>query len=202
MKSDFLLASRSPRRRELLDLIGASYGVIEVDVDETPSPGITPEDYVRATALAKARAGWATGWCDNLPVLGADTAVILGGEIMGKPRDEAHARTMLKRLSGRWHEVLSAFAVVQHEREMTDLTRTRVLMASLGEAEIEAYWASGEPADKAGAYAIQGRGGAFVREIRGSYTGVVGLPLHETLQALARFGVSIPGLATSAVRTT
>lgn len=201
MKSDFLLASRSPRRRELLDLIGAAYGVIEVDVDETPAAGVTPGDYVRGTALAKARAGW-TGWRGNLPVLGADTAVILGGEIMGKPRDEAHARAMLRRLSGRWHEVLTAFAVVQHERETVGMTRTRVLMASLSETEIAAYWASGEPADKAGAYAIQGRGSAYVREIRGSYTGVVGLPLHETLRALVRFGVSIPGLAFSTARAT
>ncbi len=194
-RSDFFLASRSPRRRELLALIGAKYTVVEVAVDETPLPQVSPEDYVRATALAKARAGQARAAA--LPVLGADTAVILDGRILGKPRDWAHAREMLTRLSGRWHEVLTGFSVVEGEREFDDFTRTHVLMAPLDEREIEAYWSGGEPADKAGAYAIQGQGGVFVREIRGSYTGVVGLPLFETMQALARFGVGISAMKSS-----
>jgi septum formation protein len=197
MESAFYLASRSPRRRELLDLVGLAYRALDVSVDETPNPGVSPEDYVRSTALSKAQSGCQARH-DGLPVLGADTAVILGGEIMGKPRDGAHALQMLERLSGRWHEVLTGFAVVQGEREHVDFTRTRVLMARLLPREIEAYWRSGEPADKAGGYAIQGRGGAFVREIRGSYTGVVGLPLFETMQALARFGVSGLGLGSEA----
>lgn len=194
MQADFYLASRSPRRRDLLDLVGLAYHMLAVDVDETPAAGIAPADYVQATALAKARAGWLAADAD-LPVLGADTAVILGADILGKPRDAAHARDMLESLSGRWHEVLTAFAIVQGGREWVDFTRTRVLMGSLSAGEIEDYWASGEPEDKAGAYAIQGRGGVFVREIRGSYTGVVGLPLHETLHALRRFGVAVPGLS-------
>lgn len=193
MAIDFYLASRSPRRRELLTLIGAAYQALDTSVDETLRPELTPEEYVRAMALAKARAGQKRAADSSLPVLGADTAVVLGGEVMGKPRDEADAQRMLSSLGGRWHEVLSAFSLVQAEREKTDCTRTRVLMAELSESEIARYWACGEPADKAGAYAVQGRGSVWVREIRGSYTGVVGLPLYETLQALKEFGVAIPG---------
>jgi septum formation protein len=180
------LASRSPRRQELLRQVGVRFEVVEVDVDEAPRLGQDPADYAGAMALAKARAARAP---QVLPVLGADTDVVVDGEILGKPRDRDDALAMLARLAGRTHEVYSAVAVVLGARVETALSVTRVSFGAIAPEEAGAYWDSGEPAGKAGAYAIQGGGARFVREIQGSYSGVVGLPLYETLELLVRFGV-------------
>ena len=184
------LASGSPRRRELLAQIGVVFSVLNVDVDETPLPGEAAETYVERLALAKARAGWllsASG--ARLPVLGADTAVVVDGNILGKPRDRGHALAMLAALSGREHHVLSAVAMVTDERELQRVQVSRVRFRPLTPVECAAYWETGEPVDKAGGYAIQGRAAAFVAELHGSYSGVMGLPLFETDELLRHFGI-------------
>ena len=186
-----LLASASPRRRELLEQIGVAFSLIKVEVDERRQPGEAPEAMVQRLALAKARAGRSAAAADARPVLGADTVVVVDDAVLGKPRDEAHALAMLARLSGRWHEVLSAVALAWPGGEEVRLSRTAVRFREISETEARAYWASGEPRDKAGAYAIQGRGAVFVAEIRGSYSGVMGLPLFETAELLAARGVRI-----------
>jgi septum formation protein len=187
-----ILASSSPRRRELLDQIGVTYRVQPVAVDETPREGESPEAFARRMALEKARAGWmAQG--TGLPVLGADTVVTLDGVILGKPADRAEALHMLGRLSGSTHRVLSAVALKHGGREAVRLSETRVRFRTLAPEEIAAYWDSGEPADKAGAYGVQGLGALFVEHLEGSYTGVVGLPLYETGQLLEAFGIAHGG---------
>ena len=182
------LASRSPRRAEGLRLLGVDFRLVDVEVDEDPRAGEAPADYVRRVAEAKARAG--TGQLpDGALVLAADTTVCIDGEILGKPRDAAEGEAMLSRLSGRWHEVYTAVVVGTREARAIELVRTRVEFVTLDAATIAAYWASGEPADKAGAYGIQGLGGALVRRIDGSYGAVVGLPLAETVALLEQAGV-------------
>jgi septum formation protein len=182
------LASRSPRRADLLHLLGVDFVLVDVEVDESQQLGELPADYVRRVAADKARAGSA-----QLPsgavVLAADTTVSVDGEIFGKPRDEADATAMLTRLSGRWHEVFTAVVVAADGRHYTDVVKTRVEFRHLEAATIAAYWRSGEPADKAGAYGIQGLGGALIKRIDGSYGAVVGLPLCETLTLLDRAGI-------------
>ena len=177
-----LLASQSPRRRELLDRIGVGYEVLPVDIDETPAAGEGAERLVLRLALEKARRGQELGG-GRLPALGADTAVVLDGKILGKPADRADGLALLERLSGRTHRVVTGVAV-SGEREATRLSVSQVTLRSTTSAERERYWASGEPADKAGAYAIQGRGGVLVERLEGDYTGVMGLPLLETTQLL------------------
>ncbi len=195
----FYLASRSPRRRELLNQIGVDHQVLTqrittergVDVDEDPRPGEQPRDYVLRMCREKAENGWLRLVQRKLPlrgVLAADTTVCLGDEIFGTPADTAEAADILARLSGREHEVLTAVAFKFGERMETELSATAVRFRVLGPAEIDRYVASGEPMDKAGAYGIQGYAGVFIAEIRGSYTGVMGLPLYETAQLLKRFG--------------
>ena len=195
----FYLASRSPRRRELLNQIGVDHQVLTqrittergVDVDEDPRPGEQPRDYVLRMCREKAENGWLRLVQRKLPlrgVLAADTTVCLGEEIFGTPADTAEAADILSRLSGREHEVLTAVAFKFGERMETELSATAVRFRVLGPAEIDRYVASGEPMDKAGAYGIQGYAGAFIAEIRGSYSGVMGLPLYETAQLLKRFG--------------
>ncbi|MFO1425057.1 MAG: Maf family protein [Candidatus Competibacteraceae bacterium] len=185
------LASASPRRRELLRQIGVSYRRLRLDVDETPRLGETPDAYVVRLALAKARAGCATlGRRLPAPVLGADTAVVMDDAILGKPRDRAEGLTMLALLSGREHRVLSAVALAVPTRDAVRVQESRVRFRALTPAERAAYWDSGEPLDKAGGYAIQGRAAAFVAELRGSYSGVMGLPLFETAELLRAFGIS------------
>ena len=183
------LASKSPRRRELLAQIGVSYGIIAADLDEAPLPGEAPEDYVRRVALDKARAGRALLEIPGeVPVLGADTLVTIDGQILGKPRDADDALAMLRLLSGRTHRVLSAVALIGAE-ERQALSTSEVSFRPIGDREARAYWNSGEPADKAGGYAIQGLGAVFLRELRGSYSGVMGLPLYETAALLAAEGI-------------
>ncbi len=192
------LASRSPRRRELLKQIGVGFELLlfreagerGADVDEAVSPGESPDDYVRRVCREKAASAWLRieqRRLRRLPVLAADTAVCLGDEVLGKPRDVAHARTMLARLSGREHRVLSAVALQFEDREELEVSESFVTFRPLAAQEIARYVDSGEPMDKAGGYAIQGRAAAFIRDLRGSYSGVMGLPLYETAQLIARF---------------
>jgi septum formation protein len=163
---------------------------LPVDVDETRKVQETPEGYVLRLALAKARAGWQAQTEARLPVLAADTAVVVNGEVLGKPRGPDDGLAMLEKLSGRSHQVLSAVALVG-QREATRLSESAVTFRTLSERERLAYWASGEGADKAGGYAIQGRAAVFVQHLSGSYSGVMGLPLYETAQLLDEFGIAI-----------
>jgi len=186
-----VLASASPRRRELLGQIGVAFEMLAVEADETPRPGEAPEAYVRRVAAEKSALGL-TASPFNLPVLGADTEVILDGEVFGKPRDLAHALEMLGRLSGREHQVYSAVSLRHGDRHCEALNISRVAFRAITEMEIEAYWATGEPQGKAGAYAIQGLGAVFVERLEGSYSGVMGLPLFETAGLLQGAGIEIP----------
>ena len=193
------LASRSPRRRELLAhievrfhlLLFRSHPGIDPEVDEDVSPGESPRDYVLRMARAKAEAGWQRVLQRNLPrapVLAADTAVALGERIFGKPAGRPEAAQFLVALSGGWHEVLTAVAIRYEEQLETALSASGVRFRELSAEEIRDYVASGECDDKAGAYAVQGRAARFVAEIRGSHSGIVGLPLYETAQLLDRIG--------------
>ena len=189
---DLYLASSSPRRCELLRQIGVDFATVTAAVDETPLDGEAPCNYVERLALAKARAGWSySSTAARRPVLGADTTVVCDGINMGKPSDMADAVAMLMRLSGRTHPVISAVAVVQGERSATRVVITEVRFRELSVVECEAYWETGEPVDKAGAYGIQGYAAVFVEAISGSYSNVVGLPLLETAELLAEFSVPI-----------
>jgi septum formation protein len=183
------LASRSPRRRELLDQIGVSWATVDQGVDESLGAGESPEVFVVRLALEKARAGHEALSAGVVNVLGADTVVVLDGEVMGKPADEGEARAMLAQLSGRSHRVLTGVALVDGEREATRLSVNNVVMRDIAREEMRRYWASGEPQDKAGAYAIQGRGAVFVTHLDGNYSGVMGLPLFETADLLDEFGL-------------
>jgi septum formation protein len=184
------LASQSPRRAELLDQIAVPFAPLDVTVDEAHRPGEGPEAYVARVAREKAEAG-AARLTGSGVVLGADTAIELGGRILGKPADETEARSWLTALSGRDHHVLSAVALADGGRTDCRVNRTRVRMRPIAPEEIQAYLATGEPADKAGGYAIQGRGALFVEQIEGSYSAVMGLPLCETGQLLGEFGVRV-----------
>lgn len=184
------LASGSPRRRELLAQIGVSFTAVSADIDETPLDDETPSAYVERLARGKAEAGrraLATG-VDGC-MLGADTAVVLDGRILGKPLDQADSMTMLLSLSGRDHEVLTAIAVLDGQRCESRVVRSRVSFRTITEQQALAYWNSGEPRDKAGGYGIQGLGAVFVAGLEGSYSAVVGLPLCETSELLSHFGI-------------
>ncbi|MBE7376086.1 Maf family protein [Pseudomonas lopnurensis] len=183
------LASASPRRRELLTQIGAPFSLLDVSVDETPSPAESPEAYVERIARAKAQAGLVRLGSRKGCVLGADTSVVLDQRILGKPVDRADGLAMLAALSGRVHRVMTAVALASRTTCDVRVVVSEVCFRPIGEAEAEAYWASGEPHDKAGGYAIQGWGAVFVSQLRGSYSAVVGLPLCETAQLLDAFGL-------------
>ena len=185
------LASASPRRRELLSQIGLAHLVLPQQIDESLRVGEQPDRYVLRLAAAKAGAGWQDQRRElTLPVLAADTSVVCNGQILGKPATLAEARTMLQLLSGRTHQVLTGIAVGFGEELQTKVVSTDVSFRALSAAEIDAYWYSGEPRDKAGAYGIQGKAALFVERIAGSYSNVVGLPLFETVQLLAGFGIT------------
>lgn len=183
-----VLASASPRRAELLASAGLSFVVVPSRVAEEQLPGEAPEEFVRRLARAKARD--VAGIRRDDVVLGADTEVVLDGEVLGKPRDDEDARAMLARLSGRTHDVVTGYELydVAAARAEGGVVRTRVEFARLSPGEIDAYVVTGEPRGKAGGYAIQGRGAGMIRRIEGSYTNVVGLPLREVLEALERMG--------------
>ena len=184
------LASRSPRRAEILQQLGVRFSVLPSDIDESLLGGEQPDQYVLRLAAAKAVA-CAAGSETDRPVLAADTTVSIDGLVLGKPVDDADACAMLRRMSGRWHEVHTGLALATRHGVETALSSTRVQFAILSEGEIAAYVASAEPRDKAGAYGIQGLAGIFVRRIEGSYTGVMGLPVHETACLLKNAGVPI-----------
>ena len=187
------LASRSPRRSELLRQIGVAHRLLDVEVDESPRAGESPGDYVLRLAAEKAAAGREIlRDRRDVLVLGADTAVVIDDEILGKPRDRGHALTMLAALSGTTHRVFSGVAVIG-ETLQTRLSVSEVSFRRIDRAEAEAYWASGEPCDKAGGYAIQGVGAVFVSDLHGSYSGVMGLPLYETAELLGNQGIVLPG---------
>jgi septum formation protein len=198
---DLYLASRSPRRLELLAQLGLRPEVVIAETDETPAHRETPEAYVVRIAQAKAYAGWATlSVNDGKPLLAADTAVVIGDQILGKPKDAETALQMLALLSERSHRVITAVNLLvprstgepqacERPLERKALVETEVQMRRITPAEALAYWASGEPRDKAGAYAVQGRGAIFVEAIRGSYSNVVGLPLFETAALLRAQGI-------------
>jgi septum formation protein len=183
------LASRSPRRRMLLNQIGISHSLLEIDIDERQRPDEDPVSYVSRLAREKAEAGAAlvTGGA-SLPVLGADTSVVVNNRVLGKPEDREHGLWMLRQLSGRTHQVYTAVAL-NWRGIHTELSCSEVSFRMLSEVEMAAYWASGEPADKAGGYAIQGIGARFISMLHGSYSGVMGLPLFETAELLSRNGI-------------
>jgi len=188
---DIYLASASPRRAELLEQIGVSFSVLNVDVDEQHRPGESPVDYVTRLALAKACAGKALlAAADSCPVLGADTTVVAGDRIMGKPRDMEDAVAMLLSLSGRAHKVISAVAL-DGAHAAVRVSISDVIFRTLTATECQAYWKTGEPRDKAGGYAIQGRAAQFVERLEGSYSGVMGLPLYETAVLFKEFKINI-----------
>ena len=187
------LASGSPRRRELLTQIGVPFDTVSASIDETPFPSESPAAYVERLACEKAQAGreqlLTSSPDDCFCVLGADTAVVLDNRILGKPVDEADALAMLMALSGREHEVLTAIALMDAERCETRLVRSTVSFRTISVQEAALYWASGEPQDKAGGYAIQGLAAVFVTGLNGSYSAVVGLPVCETAELLGHFGI-------------
>ena len=191
MGKDFVyLASASPRRSELLRQIGVRFAVRVAAISEAQTSGETPEAYVARLAAAKAEAVWAAV-AGSQPVLGADTAVVLDGEILGKPETAAEAAAMLERLSGRAHRVLTAVAVRHAGGLETRLSDSEVRFRATTAAERLAYCATEEPFDKAGGYGIQGYAAVFVEELKGSYSGVVGLPLFETAALLTRCGIPL-----------
>ena len=190
-----ILASASPRRAELLTAAGYRFEILAASVDETPAVGESPADYTLRVAHDKARA--VTLRSDSVSndrdavLLAADTEVVVDGRILGKPVDEAHAAEMLRLLSGRVHDVLTAIVVVSAEAVVSDVVRTAVSFLPLTSRQIEWYVDSGEPMGKAGAYAVQGRAAAHISHISGSYSGIMGLPMHETAQLLRAFGFRI-----------
>ena len=196
------LASRSPRRTELLRQLDIPFETLllreasgrDRDVREGALDGEPPAHYVERMARTKAGVGWQRMFNRMLPahpVLGADTEVVLGSSVFGKPRDAADAADMLKRLAGRTHEVLTAVALRWQDRTEVEISVSKVTMRKLGDDEIARYVATGEPVDKAGGYAIQGRAAAFITRLDGSYSGVMGLPLAETAALLAGAGAAV-----------
>ncbi len=203
-RSLIYLASRSPRRRELLTQIGVRFEAIhfregsrqDADTNEAVLANEQPEDYVRRVTTLKAEAAWqrvtSRRGLQKKPILAADTTVALAGEILAKPVDREDAARMLRLLSGTQHHVLTAVAILYEQRIEMAVSKSLVTFATLDEERIAAYVQSGEPFDKAGGYGIQGRAGAFVERLEGSYSGVMGLPLYETATLLRLFGVIVP----------
>jgi septum formation protein len=186
------LASRSPRRRLLLEQMGLRAAVIEAPIDESRRGDETADAHVLRVAREKAWAGrQQLSPRDSRPVIAADTAVVLEDETFGKPADRDSALQMLRALSDRTHRVLTAVAVISRHGEQYDMSESRVTFRRLEESEMLAYWETGEPCDKAGAYAIQGRGAVFIAHLEGSYSGVMGLPLFETARLLTDAGIAV-----------
>jgi len=185
---EIILASASPRRAELLDQIGVNYSVKIADIDESSLANETPEALVQRLAIEKSQA-LSADQANGLAVLGADTLGVINGELLIKPRDFEHAHQMLSSMSGKWHEILSAVALSYKNKTEYRLNRNRVLFRNISTTEIEDYWQTGEPQDKAGAYAVQGLAAAFIQRIEGSYSGIMGLPLFETSELLDRITI-------------
>jgi septum formation protein len=181
------LASSSPRRRELLSQIGVDFKVLNVDVDESHVENETPLDYVQRVAIAKAEAGKKTLNPQHfLPVIGADTSVVVDNIILGKPKDEADSRSMLQLLSGRSHKVLTAIALTTEDETLSVISNNTVHFAKLSDIDIAWYIKTQEGSDKAGSYAVQGLAAVFIEQIQGSYSGIMGLPLRETSMLLKK----------------
>jgi len=200
---DLYLASQSPRRSELLTQVGISFAVLAVDVDETVKNNETAEEYVIRLAKEKALAGWNSKKHETKPVLGSDTAVVVNGEILGKPENNADAKRMLGLLSANTHQVMTAVALATQSASPNQPELSTVISVSdvtfkvLSDHEIEHYVYSGECDDKAGSYAIQGLAAAFIIHLSGSYSGVMGLPLYETIDLLNKAGISANSLVVS-----
>jgi len=192
MSKQLILASASPRRRELLQQIGVEFNVHAVDMDESMLPGETVMQHVTRLAIEKARLGYeaVSQQESDLAVLAADTVVEIDGEVLGKPANRQQAAVFLTRLSGKQHKVHTAVAVVAGTNELTEISSSEVEFTALSEQQITAYVATGEPLDKAGAYAIQGLAAQFIVNLNGSYSGVMGLPLYETAKLFSTCGVS------------
>ncbi|MDC1437262.1 Maf family nucleotide pyrophosphatase [Gammaproteobacteria bacterium] len=192
---ELVLASASPRRLNLLKALGLKCTVLSQDIDESPLPAEKAKHLVKRLALAKARSALAKlSETDRRLVLGSDTVVVCDDEILGKPQNKADGLAMLRLLSGRTHQVLTAVALMNHDKQAETMSVTDVSFTKLSDAEIEAYWESGEPVGKAGSYAVQGLGAMLVNEIHGSYSGVVGLPIFETVDLLRNFGIDIKAI--------
>ncbi len=189
MSLRLLLASASPRRKELLNQLGVHFSQKSVEIDETPFARESANDYVMRMAQEKADAAWSIWGEQDLAVLASDTTVLLDEEILGKPTDFQHFQSIMHKLSGRKHQVLSSVVVRTEQKIKSAVSETHVFFCGLKDSDVEWYWNTGEPQDKAGGYGIQGLGARFVRRIEGSYTGVVGLPLFETAEILLNFGI-------------
>lgn len=187
MSETLILASQSPRRRELLQQIGVEHSQMPVDIDETPFTGEHADDYVVRMAIEKARAAYK----GHLPVLASDTCGVLDGEILLKPLDKADALAMWQRMAGREHQILTSVCVISSAGEHWRLCRSNVTFRAFDQALFERYWHTGEPQDKAGGYAIQGLGAIFVERMQGSYSAVMGLPLYETAELLSQAGIPV-----------
>lgn len=184
--SQIILASASPRRAELLDQVGISYEIQSVDINEDPMPNESAEDLVKRLAIEKSQAVKNV----NKPVLGSDTLGLIDDHLLVKPVDLEHSIKMLSVMSGNWHEILSAVAVTYKGNTTVSLNRNRVLFREISKDEMIRYWETGEPQDKAGSYAVQGIAAMFIERIEGSYSGIMGLPLFETIQLLKDLGIS------------
>ena len=185
---EIILASASPRRAELLDQMGVKYSIYPVDIDESSQESETPEVLVQRLAIEKSQA-ISVAEANSLAVLGSDTLGVLNNTLLVKPRDFEHAHHMLSSMSGHWHDILSAVAISYNGKTEVSLNRNRVLFRQLSSTEIEAYWQTGEPQDKAGAYAVQGLAATFIERIEGSYSGIMGLPIFETADLLKKIKI-------------
>lgn len=185
------LASSSPRRQELLNQIGVSFIVVPQFIEEKHRPNEPPEKFVARLAEEKAGDGLSRLDHDDIPVLGADTVVVLNKEILGKPDNKDQAIDMLLSLSGQTHQVMTAVALKNQQLSNVMVSISEVSFSKLSREMCENYWQTGEPADKAGSYAIQGKGAVFINNIRGSYSGVMGLPIYETTKLLKEFGIQV-----------
>ena len=190
MNYSLILASKSPRRQQLLAQLGYTFKCLSADIDESVHVDELPENYVRRLAIAKAQA-IANKACGSI-VLGSDTSVVINNEILGKPNSLPESLTMLTKLSGKKHQVMTSIAVVHGDKILSEVVTTQVHFKDLSEGEIIRYWQTGEPQDKAGSYGIQGIGSQFIKEIQGCYFSVVGLPLYQTAQLLAAFDLPTP----------
>lgn len=188
-QAQLILASSSPRRRELLQQIAVRATVQPVAIDESIRPGESALDFVQRLALEKAVAGFNTNNPFQLPALGSDTIVVIENEILGKPENRQQAQQMLQRLSGKRHKVHTAIAIVRGDKKFVDTSSSDVTFAVISQDEIEQYLATGEADDKAGAYAVQGQAAQFICNIKGSYSGIMGLPIYETVKLLKQCGI-------------
>ena len=184
--TQIILASASPRRAELLDQVGITYDIQSVDINEDPMPNESATDLVQRLAIEKSQAIKNA----NKPVIGSDTLGLIGDQLLVKPTDVAHSIKMLSAMSGNWHEILTAVAVTYKDNTSVLLNRNRVLFRQISQDEMIRYWETGEPQDKAGSYAVQGIAAMFIERIEGSYSGIMGLPLFETMQLLNDLGIT------------